>query len=156
MKVNKANKLGLQNNVQYQNELKSYRNQLSKNYTSDSKVTSDLIKEGHDRLQKEIRASHILIMVDENASPEDTLIAYKKALEIRNKAVAGQDFGKLAQEFSQDPSAKENLGDLGYFSSFRMVYAFETAAYNTPKGQISKPVRTRFGYHVIKVNDVRA
>jgi len=156
LKVNKANKIGLQNNVQYQNELKSYRNQLSKNYTSDSKVTSALIKEGHDRLQQEIRASHILIMVDENASPEDTLIAYKQAVEIRNKAVAGQDFGKLAQEFSQDPSAKENLGDLGYFSSFRMVYAFENAAYNTPKGQISKPIRTRFGYHVIKVNDVRA
>lgn len=156
LKVNKANKIGLQNNVQYQNELKSYRNQLSKNYTSDSKVTSALIKEGHDRLQQEIRASHILIMVDENASPEDTLIAYKQAVEIRNKVVAGQDFGKLAQEFSQDPSAKENLGDLGYFSSFRMVYAFENAAYNTPKGQISKPIRTRFGYHVIKVNDVRA
>jgi peptidyl-prolyl cis-trans isomerase SurA len=155
LKVNKANKIGLQNSVQYQNELKSYRNQLSKNYTSDSKVTSALIKEGYDRLQKEIRASHILIMVDENAAPEDTLIAYKKAQEVRQKAIAGEDFGKLAQEFSQDPSAKENLGDLGYFSSFRMVYAFENAAYNTPKGQISNIARTRFGYHIIKVNDIR-
>lgn len=155
LKVNKANKIGLQNVVQYQNEFKSYRSQLSKNYTSDSKVTSALIKEGHDRLQKEIKASHILIMVDENAAPQDTLIAYKKIQEIRQRAIAGEDFGKLAQELSEDPSAKENLGDLGYFSSFRMVYAFETAAYKTEKGQVSIPVRTRFGYHIIKVNDVR-
>lgn len=155
LKVAKANKIGLQNNVQYQNELKSYRTQLSKNYTSDSKVTSALVKEGYDRLQKELNASHILIMVDENATPQDTLAAYKKIMDIRQKALNGEDFEKLAVEYSQDPSAKENKGNLGYFTSFRMVYAFETAAYKTPLGEISKPVRTRFGYHLIKVNDIR-
>lgn len=155
LKVAKANKIGLQNNVQYQNELKSYRTQLSKNYTSDSKVTSALVKEGYDRMQKEINASHILIMVDENASPEDTLAAYKKIMDIRQKAINGEDFGKLAEQYSQDPSAKENKGNLGFFTSFRMVYAFETAAYHTDLGEISKPVRTRFGYHLIKVNDIR-
>ncbi|MBY0485916.1 MAG: peptidylprolyl isomerase, partial [Flavobacteriaceae bacterium] len=67
----------------------------------------------------------------------------------------GEDFGTLAAELSQDPSAKENKGNLGYFTSFRMVYAFENGAYNTPVGSVSKPVRTRFGYHLIKVNDVR-
>lgn len=155
LKVNKANKLGLQNEQKYQNELKSYRNQLAKNYLSDSKVTAELIHEGYDRLQKEINASHILIKCDENASDEDTLSAYKKAMDIHERLVNGQDFGKLAQEFSDDPSAKENKGDLGYFTSFRMVYAFESAAFKTPKGQISKPTRTRFGYHIIKVNDIR-
>ncbi len=155
LKVNKANKLGLQNNDKYKNELKSYRTQLSKNYTSDSKVTAELVQEGYERMKKEIKASHILILADENASPEDTLKAYNKIADIRKRIMAGEDFEKLASELSEDPSAKENKGNLGYFTSFRMVYAFETAAYNTPKGQVSKPVRTRFGYHLIKVNDVR-
>ncbi|WP_298141622.1 peptidylprolyl isomerase [Flavobacterium sp.] len=155
LKVTKANKIGLQNDVKYQNELKSYRTQLSKNYTSDSKVTAELVKEGHERLKKEIRASHILIMVDENASPEDTLKAYKKIADLRQRIISGESFDRLAQDYSEDPSAKENKGDLGYFTSFRMVYAFENAAYKTPKGQISNPIRTRFGYHIIKVNDIR-
>lgn len=155
LKVAKANKLGLQNKPQYQNELKGYRAQLSKNYTTDSKVTSALVKEGYERMQKEIKASHILLMVDENAAPADTLAAYNKIMDIRQRALNGEDFGVLAKEHSQDPSAKENMGNLGYFTSFRMVYAFESAAYKTPVGQISMPVRTRFGYHLIKVTDVR-
>ena len=155
LKINKAYKLGLQNGSQYQNELKSYRTQLSKNYTSDSKVTKELIDEGYKRSLKEIKASHILITVDENATPEDTLKAYKQVTDLKKRANAGEDFGKLSAEYSQDPSAKENKGDLGYFSSFRMVYPFETAAYKTQKGNISNPVRTRFGYHLIKVEDIR-
>ena len=155
LKINKAYKLGLQDGTTYQNELKSYRTQLSKNYTSDSKVTKELIDEGYKRSLKEIKASHILITVDENATPEDTLKAYNQILDLRKRAIAGEDFGKLATDYSQDPSAKENKGDLGYFSAFRMVYAFETAAYKTAKGNISNPIRTRFGYHLIKVEDVR-
>ena len=155
LKVNRAYKLGLQNSAQYQTELKSYRTQLAANYFNDTKITQELIEEGYSRLQKEVKASHILITVDENASPEDTLIGYKKAQEMREKALNGEDFGILAAQFSQDPSAKENKGDLGYFSAFRMVYAFESAAFATPKGQISKITRTRFGYHIIKVMDIR-
>ena len=75
LKVNKANKLGLQNGEQYQNELKTYRSQLAKNYTTDSKVTKELVQEAYNRLQKEINASHILILCDENVSPQDTLVA---------------------------------------------------------------------------------
>lgn len=155
LKVNKAYKLGLQEDKKYQGELKSYRNQLAKNYLTDSKVTTELVQEAYDRSQKEIKASHILFLVEENATPADTLKAYNKAVEARKRAVAGEDFGKLAAELSEDPSAKENKGDLGYFSTLRMVYAFENGAYKTPKGQVSRPVRTRFGYHVIKVTDVR-
>mgnify|MGYP003531322675 FL=1 len=155
LKINKANKLGLQNNPKYQSELKSYRSQLSKNYITDTKVTKELIEEAYNRSQKEIKASHILIMVDENAAPADTLKAYNQILDIRKKALAGEDFGKLAQQFSQDPSAKENSGDLGYFSAFRMVYPFESGAFKTKKNDVSKPVRTRFGYHLIKVNNIR-
>lgn len=155
LKVNKAYKLGLQDNSKYQNELKSYRTQLAKNYFNDTKITQELVEEGYHRLQKEVRASHILILVDENASPEDTLKAYKKIEDISKKALAEENFGALAVQYSEDPSAKENKGDLGYFSAFRMVYAFENAAFNTPKGKVSKIVRTRFGYHILKVEDIR-
>ncbi len=155
LKINKANKLGLQNNTKYQNELKSYRNQLSKNYLTDSEVTKELLEEGYIRSLKEIRASHLLLSLDENAKPEDTLAVYKQISELKKRAENGEDFGALAQQYSQDPSAKENKGDLGYFSAFRMVYPFETAAYNTKVGEVSKPVRTRFGYHLIKVSDIR-
>lgn len=155
LKVNKANKLGLQNNKKHLAELRSYRTQYSKNYVTDTKVTHELLEEAYARSKKEISAAHILMLADENASPADTLKAYNKAMEVYKKAKAGEDFGKLAQQYSEDPSAKDNKGDLGYFTVFRMVYPFETGAYNTPEGEISKPVRTRFGYHIIKVNDIR-
>lgn len=155
LKINKANKLGLQHNSKYQNELKSYRTQLSKNYLTDSKVTKELLEEGYARSLKEIKASHILLTLAENANPEDTLTVYNQILDLKKRADNGEDFGALAQQYSQDPSAKENKGDLGYFSAFRMVYPFESAAYATPVGEVSKPVRTRFGYHLIKVFDVR-
>lgn len=155
LKINKAYKLGLENGTGYKNELKQYRGQLAKSYLTDSKVTKELVDEAYQRSLKEIRASHILFLVDENAVPADTLKAYNQAVDVRNKALAGEDFGKLAEQYSQDPSAKENKGDLGYFSVFRMVYPFENGAYNTKPGEISKPVRSRFGYHLIKVNDIR-
>ncbi|UPT71482.1 MAG: peptidylprolyl isomerase [Flavobacterium sp. JAD_PAG50586_2] len=156
LKVNKAYKLGLQNNAPYQNELKSYRTQLAKTYFNDTKITQELLEEGYNRLQKEIKTSHILVLADENATPEDTLKAYNKINDIRKKALAGEDFAALAVQYSEDPSAKDNKGDLGYFSAFRMVYPFENAAYNTPKGEVSKIIRTRFGYHILKIYDVRA
>lgn len=155
LKVKKAYKLGLDKEPKYVNELKTYRNQLSKNYLTDTQVTDELIQEAYNRSLKEVNASHILVLADASATPQDTLKAYQKIQSIRERAVKGEDFGKLAQELSEDPSAKENKGDLGYFSVFRMVYPFENGAYNTKAGEISKIVRSRFGYHIIKVNDIR-
>lgn len=155
LKINKANKLGLENGQGYQNELKQYRGQLAKGYLSDSKVTKELVDEAYQRSLKEVRASHVLFLVDENASPADTLKAYNQALDVYKKAIAGEDFGKLAEQYSQDPSAKDNKGDLGFFSVFRMVYPFESGAFKTKVGEISKPTRSRFGYHVIKTTDMR-
>lgn len=155
LKVEKAKKLGLQNNSKYQNELNSYRNQLAKNYLNDSKVTNALINEAYDRMKNEVRAAHILIMVDENASANDTLKAYNKIKDILKKIKAGESFEELAAKFSEDPSAKMNNGDLGYFTAFRMVYPFESAAYNTKVGEVSNIIRSRFGYHLVKVLDKR-
>ena len=155
LKINKANKLGLENNPKYKSELASYRTQLAKNYITDVKVTKELIEEGYNRSLKEVHATHILLNLEENAVPADTLKIYNQILDIRKKALGGEDFSKLAKQFSQDPSAKENSGDLGYFSAFRMVYPFESAAFKTKKGEISMPVRTRYGYHIVKVLDIR-
>lgn len=155
LKVEKANQLGLQNDSKYQNELKSYRTQLAKSYLNDSQVTNALVEEAYERLQQEVRASHILILVEEGALPKDTLNAFNKIKDIQKRLEAGESFAVLAAKYSEDPSAKENKGDLGYFSAFRMVYPFENAAYQTAVGSVSKPFRTRFGYHLLQVNDKR-
>ena len=155
LKITKAMQLGLQEDKKYQSELKSYRNQLSKNYLTDKKVTNELITEGYERSLKEIKASHILLLLDENATPADTLKVYKRLLNLRKEILENGNFADYAAKFSEDPSAKQNFGDLGYFSAFRMVYPFESAAFNTPKGEVSMPIRTRFGYHLIQVVDVR-
>uniref|UniRef100_UPI004049B367 peptidylprolyl isomerase n=2 Tax=Flavobacterium sp. TaxID=239 RepID=UPI004049B367 len=155
LKITKAMQMGLQNDRKYQNELRTYRNQLSKNYLTDKNITDELIQEGYERSLKEIRASHILFLLDENALPADTLKVYNKLLDLRTKILKEGNFGDFAAKFSEDPSAKQNKGDLGYFSAFRMVYPFESAAFETPKGEISMPVRTRFGYHLINVTDIR-
>lgn len=155
LKVAKAKQLGLQNEEQYKTELNSYRNQLAKNYLNDSKVTDDLIQEAYSRMKEEIKASHILLLVEPNTEPQDTLKIYNKLVDIKKKIEAGADFDKMATQFSEDPSAKSNHGNLGYFTVFKMVYPFENAAYNTSIGQISDVFRTRFGYHIVKVTDKR-
>ena len=108
-------------------------------------------------MQEDVRASHILVKAAETALPKDTLEAYAKIMKIRTRILKGEDFNKVASEpgISDDPSSKENGGDLGYFTALQMVYQFESAAYSTKVGEISMPVRTRFGYHIIKVADKR-
>jgi len=151
LKVIDAFEAGLDTTNAFKSELEGYRKQLAKPYLTEKNVTEQLVKEAYERMKEEVNASHILITVDQNADPKDTLIAYNKIVDIRKKALAGGNFENLAKENSQDPSAKMNGGNLGYFSAMQMVYPFEDAAYKTSKGSISQPVRTRFGYHIIKV-----
>lgn len=155
LKIAEAKAQDLDQNEVYQSELSKYRDQLSRNYLFEDKLTEDLAKEAYDRSKEEINASHILIEVSYEAKPQDTLAAYNKIKSIREKAINGQDFEQLAKEYSEEPNANSSGGNLGYFSVFNMVYPFETAAYNTPVGEISDIVRTNFGYHIIKVNDRR-
>ena len=167
MKVMEAERMQLDTSAKFQKELAGYRKQLAKPFMSSDDITEELVQEAYQRKLKDIRASHILIRCDKNALPSDTLKAYNKAMEIRKKAmVKNADFAALADQYSEDPSAKGmkateqtparpgNHGDLGYFSVFDMVYPFETGAYNTKEGEISMPVRSDFGYHLIKVNSI--
>ncbi|HBC03553.1 MAG TPA: peptidylprolyl isomerase [Aequorivita sp.] len=156
LKIAEAQAQGLDQESAYQSEFSKYRDQLSRNYLFEDKVTEELAKEAYERGKFDIAASHILIRVDYESVPQDTLAAYNKIKSIREKALKGEDFTGLAKTYSEEPGAKERGGDLGYFSVFTMVYPFETAAYNTPVGEISEIVRTSFGYHIIKVKDRRA
>ncbi len=153
LKVQEAKELGMDTSQAFQKEFEIYKNQLAEPYLTPKNVSEKLVKEAYSRLNESVRASHILIMVEQYANPEDTLTAYKKIQDIRKKAVNGDDFAELAKTYSDDPSGKINGGDLYYFSSLQMVYPFETAAYNTEEGKISEIVRTRFGYHILKVTD---
>jgi peptidyl-prolyl cis-trans isomerase SurA len=155
LKVREAESLGMDTVPAFIKELGGYRTQLATPYLVDNEVTDRLVKEAHERMKEEIKASHILISVTSDASPADTLLAFQKIQKIRNEIVSGASFDKVARAKSQDPSAKENGGDLGYFSALYMVYSFENAAYNTNLGEISKIIRTRFGYHILKVTGKR-
>jgi peptidyl-prolyl cis-trans isomerase SurA len=163
LKVKEAEALGLDTVRSFKEELAGYRKQLAQPYLIDEEMNKSLLQEAYDRKKTDIRASHILIRVDRNATPADTLLAYKKVMNLRKRILKGEDFGKVAMEASDDLSARDrqmegrtikgNLGDLGYFTVFDMVYPFETGAYNTPVGEVSMPVRSDFGYHLIKVTD---
>ena len=155
LKIFEARAQKLDQNEVYKSELSKYRDQLSRNYLFEDKLTEDLAKEAYERGKEEIDAAHILIMVGYDAKPQDTLVAYNKIKAIREKAVKGGDFDQLAKTNSEEPNASESGGNLGYFTVFSMVYPFETAAYNTKVGQVSEIVRSSFGYHIIKVKDRR-
>jgi len=204
-KVFEAERLGLDTLRSFKNELSGYRRQLAAPYLTDKNTNEQLLREAFERLQTEIRASHILVRIDENALPKDTIEAWTRISLIRNavlgklpttaeiaqyekllkntsevqKLLKGKDsslyhiklnaikslsslysstsdpFHAIAPKTSDDPSVVDNKGDLNYFTAFDMVYPFESSAYNTKTGALSTIVRSKFGYHIIKVEDRR-
>lgn len=155
LKVQEAKRLGLDTVAKFKTELDGYRAQLARPYLTDGDMLNGLIREAYERMSEEVHAAHILVKCDPKASPADTLKAYTKAMTLRERIMSGEDFGKVAMASSEDPSAKDNHGDLGFFTVFQMVYPFEDAAYRTKVGEVSMPVRTSYGYHLIKVIEKR-
>ncbi len=163
LKVKQAEEMGLDTVATFKTELNGYRDQLAKPYFTDETTLNRLILEAYDREKTDLRASHVFFRLAPDASPQDTMIAYKKAISAREKLMQGTSFESVAIEFSEDPSAKDreatqqhpflkgNKGDLGFFAVFDMVYAFENGAWYTETGKVSLPVRTEYGYHLIKV-----
>lgn len=151
LKLKEAKRLKLNEDKNYQREFARYKKQLINNYISENKVTDALVREAYDRSNLDINAAHILVRLDATAT--DTINAYNEVLALR-KRVLKEGFDKVKAEKHNGNTIF--LEDLGYFSAFKMVYDFESAAYNTPVGEISMPFRTQFGYHVVKVNDKRA
>jgi peptidyl-prolyl cis-trans isomerase SurA len=155
LKIKEALDLHMDTSKVFIDELAKYRKQAAQPYLSSKEVIDGLIIEAYERMKEEVRVSHLLIKTTWDADPADTLIAYKKIKGLKEKAESGIDFGKLAKSYSEDPSAAQNQGDLGYFSAFSMVYIFENIAFQTPEGKVSPIFRTEYGYHILKVNDRR-
>jgi peptidyl-prolyl cis-trans isomerase SurA len=165
LKVKEAEEMGLDTAKSFINELAGYRKQLTQPYLNDKSVEDVLLQEAWERSKYDLRASHILIKLDKNATPSDTLAAYKKIMAIRNRIVKGEAFDKVAREVSEDDQSRDrvdpvtkktingNGGDLGYFTVLDMIYPFETGAFNTALGQVSMPIRTDNGYHLIKITE---
>jgi peptidyl-prolyl cis-trans isomerase C len=156
----------LQNDKEVKERLKDAENQIVAEIyvhrTVQPKITEAKIKERYDELsakfkpQDEVRARHILIAVKSSATPEEQAKAEAEANDIIKQLKDGADFAKLAEEKSKDPGSAKNGGDLGYFTQSTMVKPFADAAFAMKPGEISdKPIKTEFGYHIIKVEDRR-
>jgi peptidyl-prolyl cis-trans isomerase SurA len=155
LKVAEAINEGYDTTRAFREELNGYRNQLAQSYLTDPDIREKLLKKAYERYKWEVNASHILISCRPDASPADTLKAYHKAVAIRERLLNGEAFDLVAREVSDDRSVQSNGGNLGYFTVFQMITPFEDAAYNLEPGSVSMPVRTNFGYHIIRVNDKR-
>jgi peptidyl-prolyl cis-trans isomerase C len=148
-----ALKKGIDKDAEYQRKVAEFKKLtligqlLEKEIETKAKVTDQDVKDYYEKHKEElasvsqIRASHILVKTEEDA---------KKILERLKK---GEDFAKIAKKSSIDPGSAKNGGDLGFFSSGQMVPEFEAAAARLKTGEISDPVKTKFGYHIIKVTD---
>lgn len=163
LKLADAYSLGMDSVRSLQRELASYRTELAAPYLIDSVTMDRLLHECYEREKFILHASHILVRCKAHASALDTLAAYTEIMELRRRVTSGgEDFNDVALEYNNlqmqkpfaDPSLrKDDNGDLGSFGVFDMVYSFESAAYALQPGQVSMPVRTPYGYHIIKLHD---
>jgi peptidyl-prolyl cis-trans isomerase SurA len=155
LKVIEAQSLGYDTVRSFVEELKGYRAELARPYLTDVSYNEEMVQTAYYRTKHERSASHLLVRISPDSPPADTLAAWNKINTLRQQIIAGADFNEMAHQHSEDPSARENKGLLGYFSAFQMVYPFEDATYRTPVGQVSEIIRTQFGYHILKVHDER-
>jgi peptidyl-prolyl cis-trans isomerase SurA len=136
-------------------EADSYLGILAESYIQDTIVLNNLSKLTYERMNKELNASHILLPISLFASPSDTLLAYRQILKIKADLDSGSSFDSLAALYSGDINTKNNGGNMGWFSALQFLYSLEDAAYKTAIGEVSSPIRTKAGYHLIKVNASR-
>lgn len=162
LKVKAAEDAGYDTVGYIQEELHNYRAQAAEPYMMDGELKERLIREAYDHFGYDVRARHILFQLPETAEPADTLKTYRLAMAVRDSILKGADFAEMAYKHSDEIARRRKRGpvaftgregDLGYFTAFGMVYPFEQAVYSMKVGEISKPVRTRFGYHIIQLMD---
>ena len=146
LKLAEARSLRYDKDPIYLKELKSYKNQLTQNYLTDKNVTDDLVLEAYDRTLNEVKAQHILVRIEEFET--DTLQAYTQIQALQGRLI-NEDFESLKKEIHDGKSVF--VEDLGFFTAFKMLYNFETAAFSTKVGEVSNPFRTKYGFHVVKV-----
>ncbi|MGB4849887.1 MAG: peptidylprolyl isomerase [Saprospiraceae bacterium] len=152
LKVREAYAMGLDTVTSLKNELDGYRKQLAESYLNDKEVTNRLVQEAYDRMQEDIHVAHIFIRTNPNVT-SDTMAGYTKIQMVYAKLQAGESWDDAVRHYSEDNGTKELSGDLGFITALLPsgFYNFETAAYSTPQGTYSMPVKTSIGYHIIKV-----
>ncbi len=160
LKVIAARAAGLATDSALVAEIGQYRTNLARPYMLEQEVIEPVVRDLFEKQQTVVDASHILILAQPGALPADTLAAYNKLQAVVDSVRAGMPFEQAAIKFSEDPSARGNGqgagGRLGFFTAGDMVDEFENMAYSTPVGGLSPIFRTRFGYHVLKVEDRKA
>jgi peptidyl-prolyl cis-trans isomerase SurA len=151
LKVKEARAQGLEKDSAIVSEMDSYNTSVAQSYMIEKEVVEPGVQRFYDRKKEEIRASHILFRLQRNATPEDTLMAYIRAMNAIDQ-IPYTPFDSLATRYSEDRSVKSNYGDLGFFVSDKMVPEFGDACFLLKPGEYTKkPIRTQYGYHVIKV-----
>lgn len=155
LKVTDAMALGLDADPGFIREYNEYKNTLAESYLPHRVSERELLIEAYERANQDVNASHILLTIPQNPSPEDTIKVYKRIMEIRTKILEGNSFEKMARSYSEDPAADVNGGHLNWQTVFSLAYPLETILYTTPINEVSMPVRTAYGYHLVKVHKRR-
>jgi peptidyl-prolyl cis-trans isomerase SurA len=156
LKVIEAESIKLDQLEEFNLEFSSIKESLIAPYLIKNSIEEGEVKKVYARLQEIVRAKHILFQFPPNPKKEDSIAVLQLALKVKAELENGGDFSALAANYSDDPSAKVNKGDLGYFTGLQMVQQFEEAAYTLPVGSISDPILTDFGYHIIQVSGRQA
>lgn len=158
LQVRKAKDLKLDTIPALKRELEGYRKQLASNYLLDKGVLDNLVKEAYDRSQYDVSISHIFFLVENGADADADRQALAKAQKIKKDIIQGKvKFEEAAKQYSDDKPTGADGGYLGFITAFYLknFYQIENAAYNTELGKISEPIRSKFGYHLVKVNEKR-
>ena len=151
-----AQRMGKDTTKGFKEEINSYRKELATPYLVDKILLEKMIQETYERMREEVRVAHIFIPVPNNASPADTMVAFDEIRTLRLRILKGESFEQIAKNYSQDGKTAEKGGDMGFIAVLENNYGFETAAYRNAKGEVSLPIRTEKGYHLVKVLEKRS
>lgn len=155
LKVTEAENLKMDTASAFIKELSGYRTQLAKPYLTENIKWKELTNEAIQRSKKEVKLDIIFTKLPRNASPEDTLKAYNKSLKIRERILQGENFDSVAVATSDDRAVSKNKGHLSFLKPLRIPYSIQNFVFNAKIGDFSMPVRTDFGYYLIRLADMR-
>lgn len=154
LQVAEGEAIGLDEKPTVRSEQERYKRQLASTYLIDREITEKLVREAYERSKEDRKISHILVATNDAMSEQMLREAFERAKKIKGE-VTLKNFDQLARQYSDDQYSKNQGGDLGYFTALQLPYNLETAAYTTPVDGISDIVKTRYGYHIVRVDEVR-
>ena len=154
LQVQKAKDLGLQDSSQVKAEQAMYRRQLANSYLTEREISEKLVKEAYERSKEDRELLHLLISVDKNASPAEVQAAEAK-IQALAKTCTPNNFAEMVAQHSQDNYSKSKGGSLGFFTALQLPYDLETALYSQASGQVVGPVRSPYGFHLVKIGQIR-